>query len=85
MTANQAIADAIREVQSFVSADGADLKLIDCNEERKQLRLRLDLSRVPCLDCVVPAPMLASLIQRRIQEQVDGWLVEVDDPRAVDN
>jgi hypothetical protein len=42
MTANQAIVDAIREVQSFVSADGADLKLIDCNDERKHLRLRPD-------------------------------------------
>jgi hypothetical protein len=85
MTANQAIVDAIREVQSFVSADGADLKLIDCNDERKHLRLRLDLSRVPCLDCVVPAPMLASLIRQRIQQQVEGWQVEVDDPRVADN
>ena len=84
MAAIQAIEDAIRDVKSFVSADGAELQLVDRNDERKRLRLRLDLSRAPCLDCVVPAPMLASLIRLRIQQQVEGWEVEVEDPRTDD-
>jgi NifU-like domain len=75
------VESAIHEVRNLVSADGADLQLIDFDSERRHLRLRLDLARVPCLECVVPPPMLASMIRWRVQQLIPDLQVEVEDPR----
>jgi Fe-S cluster biogenesis protein NfuA len=74
--------EALQEVRAFVSADGADLELLDFDSAAPGVRLRLDVSRVACMDCIVPPAMLLELIQRQLRKRIDGLKVEVEDPRA---
>ena len=72
----------VDDVRAFVSADGADIQIVQFDDAANRLRLRLDLTRVECLECVIPPTMLAAMITDRIHRMVSNTLVvEVDDPR----
>lgn len=80
------LADAVEEVQVLVSADGARLDVVEAGAGARSLRLRLDLSGVECLDCVLPPEMLAGVVTDSVRRRAgdDSIVVVIDDPRASD-
>jgi Fe-S cluster biogenesis protein NfuA len=81
----RAVAEAVEELQVLVSGDGARLEVLDIDPAAARLYLRLDLSEVGCVDCVLPpeplSQMIGESIKRRAGEEVE---VVVDDPRLSD-
>jgi Fe-S cluster biogenesis protein NfuA len=82
VTSLVALQAALQEVRAFVSADGADLELLDFDGAAPAVRLRLDVSRVACIDCLVAPEMLLSLVRQQLQKRIAGLTVELEDPRA---
>jgi hypothetical protein len=76
-----ALADGLAEVQALISADGAQLHVVESTSET--VHLRLDLSDVACADCVLPAQHLASVVGDVLRRHTgDAALaVHIDDPR----
>ena len=77
-----ALIEAVDELQVLVSGDGARLEVVEADPEGARLHLRIDLSEVECVDCVLPPAalrdMLGDSIRRRTGRDVE---VVVDDPR----
>ena len=77
-----ALIEAVDELQVLVSGDGARLEVVEADPSGLRLHLRVDLSEVECVDCVLPPEqlreMLGDSIRRRTGLPVD---VIVDDPR----
>lgn len=68
------------ELRDLLRPDGADLELLGL--VGRQVHLRLDLSNVECLDCVVPPELLADLVRDGLRRRVAPDLdVILDDPR----
>ncbi len=73
------LAVVIARLQDFVAADGAAIELLDVAPDGTvSLQLRLDA--VECVDCVVPAPMLAEMVGQFVRRH----LAEVTNTRLVD-
>ena len=76
------VEQVVDEVRAFVSADGADIQIVQFDDEANRLRLRLDLTGVECLECVIPPTMLAAMITDRVHRSLSTELVvQIDDPR----
>ena len=76
------VEQVVDDVRAFVSADGADIQIVQFDDAANHLRLRLDLTGVECLECVIPPTMLAAMITDRVHRTLSGDLVvEIDDPR----
>jgi len=77
------VSSAVAEVQLLVSGDGARLDRIDPNLDDDVLRLRLDLSRVECLECVLPPELLAEIVTSSLRRRVgdEELSVLIEDPR----
>jgi hypothetical protein len=75
-----AMHEGIAEARHLLSADGADLTLIEASD--RGVHLALDLSGVECLDCVLPHEYLrdtiADIVGRHVGTDVS---VELEDPR----
>ncbi|MFI5044595.1 MAG: hypothetical protein ACHQDC_07370 [Acidimicrobiales bacterium] len=84
------IATAVAEVQMLVQGDGARFDWVpspaDDPVDDKVVHLRLDLTEVGCLDCVLPPGMLVDIVQTSIRRSADddSISVEIDDPRNSD-
>jgi len=74
------LAAGLDELRELLRPDGADLELLGL--AGRQVHLRLDLSNVECLDCVVPPELLAELVCDGLRRRVGADLdVTLDDPR----
>jgi Fe-S cluster biogenesis protein NfuA len=75
------VAAVIGQLQDLVAADGGAFELLGVDRAgRVSLRLRLDA--VECLDCIVPPPLLADIVERFVGSrlpEVTG--TELVDPR----
>jgi len=72
---------AIAELQEFVSADGANLIVRTATE--RSLELDLDLAGVECIDCVLPADILAEIVNDRLHERLGPDVqIQLYDSRA---
>jgi hypothetical protein len=78
-----AITAAVEDLQVLVRGDGADIELVRVDVESRYVELSLDLSKVECLDCVIPPHLLADMVTQRIQDRAPGYQVVVRDPRDV--
>jgi hypothetical protein len=76
-----ALAEGITEVQALISADGAQLHLLDSTPDA--VHLRLDLEDASCADCVLPAQHLAAVVADVLRRHTGNAALEVriDDPR----
>lgn len=80
-----AIRAALTELQVLVEGDGASMALERLDQERGEVSVRLDLSEVGCLDCVLPAELLADIIGNRISSADPAVKqVAVLDPRTTE-
>ena len=76
------VAAGVDEVRALVRGDGADLVVVGLDAGRRQVRLRLDLSAVGCIECVLAPDLLEELIRDSLRRRVGADLdVIVDDPR----
>jgi len=80
----QAVASAVDETAELLRGDGADLVLVRADADLGRIELRLDLSDVACLDCVVPPDLLEQMVMAELQRKVSGaFELVLDDPRRV--
>ena len=89
----EALATAVDETAELLRADGADLVLVHVFTDRRvgagqggattaRIELRLDLSAVECLDCVVPPDLLEQMVTAELGRKVGGeFELVLDDPR----
>jgi hypothetical protein len=75
--------DALDDVRAFVTGDGADIRLVERDDAHGRVTLRLDLSGVDCLECVIPPAMLSSLIVERFRKAGSTMEIVVEDPREL--
>lgn len=75
-----AMYEGLAEARHLLSADGADLTLVEASD--RGVHLALDLSGVGCLDCVLPheylSDTIADILRRHVGSDVS---IELDDPR----
>ena len=72
----------LQELRDLLRGDGADLELIAVDDSRPAVHLRLDLSRVSCVECVLPPDVLDELVRDGMRRRVAPDLeVVLDDPR----
>jgi hypothetical protein len=75
-----ALIGAVEQLGDMMRADGADLLLSSVDGDVVRLALLLD--KVPCLDCVLPREMLATIAADRISSATGiSVTVEISDPR----
>jgi hypothetical protein len=78
----QAVAEAVDEVGDLMRADGAVLTLVAADPKTARIEVRLDLSAVDCLDCILPPAMLRDVLESAIQRRLPTeFEVKVSDPR----
>ena len=76
------IADAVHEEGRMLRADGGDLILVDVDPKAARIHLRLDLSGVSCLDCILPPDFLRQVINDCLARRILGeFELVLDDPR----
>jgi hypothetical protein len=76
------IAAAVHEEGRMLRADGGDLILVDVDPQAARIHLRLDLSGVSCLDCILPPDFLRQVIGDCLQRRIPGeFELVLDDPR----
>jgi hypothetical protein len=81
----QAVATAVDETAELLRGDGADLVLVETDPGGARIALRLDLSGVECLDCVVPPDLLEQMVTAELQRKVPGrFELVLDDPRRAE-
>lgn len=80
----QSIDDGVEAARSVVRGDGADLVLVEANEKRARIELRLEVSNLHCDDgtCLLPGHMLQPMIMSKLKDHVDGeFELRLQDPR----
>ncbi len=79
------MATAVDETAEMLRGDGADLVLVHADPAGARIELRLDLSGVECLDCVVPPDLLEQMVTAELQRKVPGaFELVLDDPRRTE-
>jgi len=69
----------------MLRADGGDLILVDVDAPAARIHLRLDLSGVSCLDCILPPDFLRQVIDDCLHRRIPGeFELVLDDPRLQD-
>ncbi len=80
--ADTGLTDAIEGLQALIEADGGAFELLAFDSSQGTLRLRLNLDRVTCEECILPPDVLrqvaADFVHRALPYVA---VVEVDDPR----
>lgn len=77
------VREALANAEALFAGDGVGLVLVSFDEHRDAARVRVDLSRVECLECVLSPDILAELIADALKrhDRAQGLDVQVDDPR----
>jgi hypothetical protein len=79
------VAAAVQEEGRMLRADGGDLILVDVDAPAARIHLRLDLSGVSCLDCILPPDFLRQVIDDCLHRRIPGeFELVLDDPRLQD-
>jgi hypothetical protein len=77
-----AVQGAVEKLQLFVGGDGAAIEIAQIDSSSSTVRLRLDLSNVECVECVMPPDVLVEIIEKRIRmADPSVVVVTVADPR----
>lgn len=80
---SDALTQAVDELRTLVSGDGADLDIVSTDEAAGRIELRLDLSQVTCEECVLPPELLQSMITESLRRRVPELReIVLDDPRC---
>ena len=81
----EAIEAAVGAARVVVRGDGADLVLVNADEKRGEVTLRLDVTNLHCDNgtCLLPGRMLEGLIIAELQQHLDGeFELVLEDPRT---
>ncbi|TMM20481.1 MAG: hypothetical protein E6G01_00360 [Actinobacteria bacterium] len=74
------LSGSLHDLGELLGAEGAELRLVGV--DGAQVHLRLDLSKVECMDCVIPPELLAELVRDGLRRRGPPELdVVLDDPR----
>jgi Fe-S cluster biogenesis protein NfuA len=76
------VLDAVEGLQALIEGDGGSFELMGYDPSEATLRLRLNLDRVTCEECILPPDVLRQVagdFLRRMAPEVS--VVEVADPR----
>jgi len=74
---------AVQELDALVRADGAALTLVAADPGAARVEVALDLSRVECLDCVLPPEFLQQMLSDSLARRIRGeFELIVHDPRV---
>lgn len=77
--AGPAPADVVEALAAVLRADRADLT---ASVTGRHITLQLHIPDEACAECVLPAPILLEMFQRRFDIELGaGWTVTLDDPR----
>lgn len=87
MWTQAAIDQAVEAARSVVRADGGDLVLVEANDKRGRVILRLDVTNVNCDaadgSCLLPGRMLQPMMVRLMEPHLGGeFELRLEDPRA---
>lgn len=84
MWTQQAIDAGVEAARSVVRGDGADLVLVEADEKRGRIDLRLDVANLHCESgtCLLPGRLLEGMIAARLQDHLEGeFELHLEDPR----
>ena len=71
--------EVVEELALGLRADGADLA---ATQSGQRIVFELSIPDQACAECVMPAPVLTDMFQRRVDAAFGpGLTVEIDDPR----
>jgi hypothetical protein len=77
-----AVDEAVRELDALVHADGASLTLVAADPAAARVEVALDLSKVECLECVMPTEFLERMLNDAIAPRIRGeFELVLRDPR----
>lgn len=66
-----AVEAATASLRQIMVADGADLTVVSVEPGARRVTIRLELEGASCLDCVLPASALSSMLRAAIAGAVD--------------
>jgi len=76
------IDEAVRELDTFMRADGASLELVTADPHTARVEVALDLSKVECLECVLPTEFLEQMLTDALAKRIRGeFELFLQDPR----
>ncbi|SNQ45599.1 conserved hypothetical protein [Frankia canadensis] len=82
-TAPPDINQAIEHLRDLVRGDGADLRLIDVNDQAHTIELALDITDVECAECLLPPNRLREVLTASLaQRGLTSHRVVLRDPRS---
>jgi Fe-S cluster biogenesis protein NfuA len=81
-----AVTAALDELREVVGSDGGTLHLVDVDPSTRRVELRLDLSGVECVECVLPPDMMIAIVDDHLRRTI-GEAIELvlHDPRQETN
>jgi Fe-S cluster biogenesis protein NfuA len=80
--ADTELTKALNGLQALIEADGGAFELIGFDSSQATVRLRLNLDRVTCEECILPPDVLRDVAADFLSRVVPYVaVVEVDDPR----
>jgi hypothetical protein len=72
-------------VAALLGPDGARVEVLGWDEEQATLALRLELESAECAECVVPRPLLDTMLLDSLRRHAPAvHTVTLDDPRDED-
>lgn len=78
----EGIDEAVRELDTLVRADGASLALVATDPSTARVEVALDLSKVECLECVLPTEFLEQMLTDALAKRIRGeFELVLQDPR----
>jgi hypothetical protein len=74
--------EGLTAVREFLGPDGAELEVTDWDAPTGTLAVRLVLDSAECAECVIPRPMLDTLLVETLRTHApEIQLLDLDDPR----
>jgi len=74
-----ALGAVVESLALGLRADGADLT---ATQSGRQILFTLHIPDEACAECVMPATVLSSMFQHRVDVDLGpGWAIAIDDPR----
>lgn len=78
--ADPGVDEALDELRSALASDGAGLRVANADDD--EIAVELTFTDETCMDCVIPPPILESIITDALQRNGYTQAVSVNDPRA---
>jgi Fe-S cluster biogenesis protein NfuA len=79
------LAAGLGAVRALLGPDGGDVAVTGWDEASGTLALRLELESAECAECIVPRPMLDTLLLTSLKEHAPAVAaIDLDDPRDQD-